>query len=335
MDAEAAVVTGERERRSMLRPLLSRDSMPSEPLLVIVNPRAGRGRARRRAEALFAALRRANVAFVERTTSGPGDALAFARDATSTVVVVGGDGTVNEAVNGLAEPRRGERPPTPFAVFAAGSGNDFVGNVGFSRDADEFVRRLQRPAVRTVDVGHATIACEHGTLARRFVNDVGLGFEAQVAATAARGRWLRGLPLYAVATARALWRQRVVACEVEYEDEATFVRETLPILFVSACNGRRVGGGLFFAPEARLDDRRLDVLRVTAASRRATVALFARLLRRRHLADERVRLVRCATMTAIPREPLPLVVDGEVVAHRATRIVASLAPESLVVADGS
>jgi len=318
----------------MLAPLLARDPMPPEPLLVIVNPRAGRGVARRRADALVAELRRAGLAFEERTTNGAGDARSFAAAARGPVVVVGGDGTVNEAVNGLAERSPGAAI-APFAVFAGGSGNDFAANAGFARDVREFVARLARPATRTIDLGLATVACEHGTVIRRFLNDAGLGFEAEVAAAASRGRWLRGLPLYAVATARALWRQRIVPCELEYEDDVAFVRESAPLLFVSACNGGRVGGGLWFAPDARLDDRRLDVVRVTADSRRATLALFARLLRRRHLEDTRVRLVRCARVTAIPREPLPLVLDGEVVAHRVTRVTASMAPESLVVADGS
>ena len=307
-------------------------AMNPEPLLVIVNPRAGGGTGRRRASLLVAELRRANLPFVEHTTAGANHATELARRAAGTVVVVGGDGTVHEVVNGLP-PRGGTLGP--LAVFAAGRGNDFAANAGFASDPRDFVHRLARAATRRIDVGIASVECEHGPLRRRFVNDAGLGFEAQVAAAAQRGWWLRGLPLYVAATLRALWRQRTVECDLEYSAPDAAVRENLPILFASTCNGPRVGGGLFFAPDARLDDRALDVVRVTARSRRATLALFMRLLRRRHLDDERVRLVRCATATMTPSEPLPLVMDGEVVAHRATRVATAIAPESLVVANGA
>lgn len=304
-----------------------RDPMRPDPVLVVTNPRAGGGRATKRAGRFTAALRAAGVPFTERRTERPGDATALAATAAGVVVAIGGDGTVHEIVNGL---RARDGLIGPLAVLAAGSGNDFAANVGMPDDPHELVARLQRHVLRTVDCGRADIDCEHGALQRRFVNDAGLGFEADVVLAAAGARWLRGMPLYLAATLRAVRRQRVVPCDLTYATDGGSVREALPILFASACNGPRVGGGLHFAPDASLGDGLVDVLRVTAPSRFATLALLLRLVRRRHRGDRRVRLERCREVAMEPAEPLPVTLDGEVVARRATRLVSRIGTEKLV-----
>lgn len=304
-----------------------RDPTWPDPVLLVTNPRAGGGRAAKRAGQLAAALAAAGVPFTERRTERPGDATALAAAASGVVVAIGGDGTVHEAVNGL---RTRDGVVGPFAALAAGSGNDFAANVGMPDDPRELAARLQRRALRAIDCGRVDLDCEHGRLQRRFVNDAGLGFEADVVLAAAGARWLRGMPLYLAATLRAVRRQRVVPCELTYANGDEVAREALPILFASACNGRRVGGGLHFAPDARLDDGLVDVLRVTAPSRFATLALLVRLVRKRHGSDRRVRLERCREVVMKPAEPLPVTLDGEVVAHRATRLVARIGTEKLV-----
>lgn len=298
---------------------MARDFVQSNvtPLLVIANPRAGHGRGERRAAELERALVAARLPFVLARTDGPGHATALAATATGTVVAVGGDGTVHEVVNGL--PLR-EGVLGPLAVLPAGSGDDFARNAGFTRSAATLVTRLRTGERRAIDFGTAMVECEHGSLQRRFANNAGLGFEAEVVAAAAAARWLRGQPLYLAATLQAVRRQRLVDCELTCTDAGVTTTTRLPLLFASACNGARVGGGLRFAPDARLDDGRLDLLQVTATSRRATLALLWRLLRARHVGDPRVRLQRCARIGLRPVAPMPLAMDGELVAREVLRL---------------
>ncbi len=322
---------GGRRARSMLGAPMTRDPHAAKEILVIANPRAGKGAARARAERLAESLRRRGLAFRIVETTGAGHATTLARDATSAVVAIGGDGTVNECVNGL--PVRAGRIG-PFAVLPAGSGDDFAANAGQTRDVDELALRLAHGRTRTIDVGDARLDCEHGAVQRLFVNDAGLGFEADVVLAAGELRWLRGLPLYLTATVRAARRQRVVDCDMTYTSGSTAVTETLPVLFASACNGPRVGGGLHFAPDASVEDNALDVLRVTSSSAFATLGLLARLLRRRHGRDPRVRLERCNEVVMSPSTPLPVTLDGEVIARRTTSLRASIRGQFLsVVAD--
>ncbi|MBL8729051.1 MAG: hypothetical protein JNM25_11510 [Planctomycetes bacterium] len=297
---------------------MARDFVQSNvtPLLVIANPRAGRGRGGPRAEELTRALRAADLPFTLAHSNGPGHATALAAGAPGGVVAVGGDGSVHEILNGL--PARGGMLG-PLAVLPAGSGDDFAGAAGFPRSAAALVERLRAGTVRAIDVGTAEFDCEHGRMRRRFANNAGLGFEAAVVAAAANARWLRGRPLYLAATLQAVRHQRLVDCELDYTIDGTTTTTRLPLLFVSACNGNRVGGGLPFVPGARLDDGQLDVLQVTAASRRATLVLLWRLLRARHGSDARVRLARCTQLAVRPATPLPLAMDGELVARSVTR----------------
>jgi diacylglycerol kinase family enzyme len=303
----------------MLAPPMTRDFVQANvpPLLVIANVRAGRGRGARRTDELVRALRAAGVPFSLEVTDAPGHATALAAGAGGGVLAVGGDGTVHEVVNGLVA-RDGLLGP--LAVLAAGSGDDFAGHAGFPRSPVALVERLRAGRVRPIDVGTAEIDCEHGRLQRRFANNAGLGFEAMVVDAALRARFLRGRPLYLAATLQAVRHQQLVDCELDFVSGGVRTSTRRSLLFVSICNGARVGGGLPFAPDARLDDGQLDVLQVTAPSRRATLVLLWRLLRARHGRDARVQLTRCTQLTVRPDAAMPLAMDGELVARQVTRV---------------
>ncbi|MBX3462583.1 MAG: diacylglycerol kinase family lipid kinase [Planctomycetes bacterium] len=302
--------------------------MNAQPLWVIANPRAGRGRGARRGERLAAALRAARMPFELRRTDGPGHAQALASAAPGGVVAVGGDGTVHEVLNGLRP--HGDRLG-PLSVLAAGSGNDFARNAGFPRAASALVARLGAGTTRTIDVGVATYDDGRATHRRRFANDAGIGFEADVLAAAAGLRWPRGRLLYVLATLRALRRQRPVDCRVDAAADGP-PPAAGPLLFASACNGPRVGGGLPFAPAARLDDGLLDLLCVRSTTPWATFGLLLRLLANRHLADARARILRCPRAVLTPADPLPLAMDGERIADAVTRLEVGIAPERLLLA---
>ena len=294
------------------------------PLTVVVNPVAGGGRARRRAEALERELRKAQVPFDVRETAARGDARRFAGEAgRSAVVAVGGDGTVHEVLDGL-------RPQGdvlgPLAVLPAGSGDDFAAATGFDRRPDRLVARLREGTERRIDCGVATLIRSDGSEHReRFVDDVGIGFVADVV-QAIRGVPLRGKLLYLTATLRALARLRPIEAEFALDGGA---RATRRCLLVSLCNVPAIGGGLPFAPDARLDDGRLDLVEIAATSRLGTLSLLGKLLRRRHRDDARVR---CTTFQeARLRFPLPapISMDGELIATDATALHVATLPRAL------
>jgi diacylglycerol kinase family enzyme len=286
---------------------MSRDFLSTDrPLRVVVNPSAGRGRARRRGDELSKALAHSDLPHERFDTNGHGDAVRFAATAPGPVVVVGGDGTVHEVLNGL--PCRDGRFG-PIAVLPSGSGDDFASSAGFAARPAELVERLRHGTLRTVDCGDAVLTTATGVVTRRFANELSVGFEADVMRAVA-GVPLRGRALYLLATLRALVRQRPFAAEVECDGAPAAAR---PLLLASFCNSRRVGGGLPFVPHARLDDGRLDLIEVAATTRLGTLALLGKLVRQEHLADPRVRTTPLVAAVVRVDQPLAVVTDGEIV----------------------
>jgi diacylglycerol kinase (ATP) len=156
----------------------------------IANPAAGRGRTRGMVEAFARAVPGcSNLLW----TQAPGHATELARAAAADsdlVCVVGGDGTVSEAVNGLM-PR-----PVPIVVVPTGSGNDFASMVNAPTTTEELVATIREGAGWRLDV----IGCGD----RYCANSIGIGFEALVTWHSLSIRHMRGLPLYLAAVMKAL-----------------------------------------------------------------------------------------------------------------------------------
>lgn len=295
---------------------------PDRPLLVVINPGAGGGRARRRGAWLTRALRREGLPHRVVTAAEPGDAERLAAGAPGPVVAVGGDGTVHAVLNGLCN---GDGGLGPLAVLPAGSGDDFARSAGFVSDPRRLAARLRRASTRTVDCGQATVETARGTVTRRFANAAGIGFGADVARTAG-GLPLRGPARYVAATLRALAGQRPFVGHLQLDGVRVPAE---PLLLVAFCNGQRVGGGLPFAPAARLDDGRLDLLRVAWTSRLGTLSLLGKLVRQQHGGDPRVRTAVFATAEVCSDDPLPVMLDGELVASDARSLRVTVLPGAL------
>jgi len=223
---------------------------PDKPrrLFVIFNPTAGR-RGRRRFEATLAAIRGFGCDVDLRETDSSGHAEKLARDATAQdgdiVVVAGGDGTINEAVNGLIRSDdQGES--LPLGIIPLGTANVLAAEIGLAGEPGALARTLAEGSIRPVSVGQAGARC--------FTAMVGVGFDAHVVAgvSAALKRRI-GKGAYVWESARQLWRfgfpdYRVTLDGVERHAASVIVAK-----------GRYYGGRFVCAPQARLDDPRFQV----------------------------------------------------------------------------
>ena len=184
-------------------------------------------------------------------TRGPGDAVTLARQTAEAgadvVVAAGGDGTVNEVVNGLCLVEPARRPP--MAVFPMGTVNVFARELGMSRDPGDAWREVTSGRRCDVDVGVAI----HAGGARRFVQLAGAGMDAEAIR---RVRWR--LKQWAGPLAY-VWAGLGVASRglPEIEVRVAGGMTSGPLALVG--NGRLYGGGFRVFPEAVLDDGLLDV----------------------------------------------------------------------------
>ena len=285
---------------------------PSAPLL-IVNPAAGEGRAERLSPWLKQRLRFAGSGARLVETKAPGHARELALHAADgghdRVVAVGGDGTIQEVVNGLLE----AGSSLSVGILAGGNGNDLARSLGLPhRAADAFAVALGEGTTR-IDVARAMRGEGSTATIRYFVAAGGVGFDAQVAAAMAgrRRRWQRGRLGYALSTLRELQRFRNRAVHLTLETPEGEREIDRRVLFVAFANGPYYGGGMLICPDAALADGLLDLCLVGDISRLEAVRQLPGLYRGRHVNHPAVEFVR-ATAALLEGERGTLAhLDGE------------------------
>jgi YegS/Rv2252/BmrU family lipid kinase len=286
--------------------------------LVILNPAAGRGRARRAWPALAQALHGAGVAFDVVETRAAGEALELAARAgreCSALVAAGGDGTVHEVANGLM--RAGAR--TPLGLLPLGSGDDFAKMLA----PGDAVARLARRSVRAMDLGR--LRCDGVT--RWFVNGMDIGFGAHAARNVRRVPGLfTGRGAYLGALVLTLLHFPRLQVRLQLDDEPASLQSTT---MTAVMNGRCFGGSFHVCPEARADDGLLDLLIAKGCGRREILALVPRIMRGTHAGDPRLRLTRARRVLIESDDPLLVEADGEIVFEDARRLEIDVLPGAL------
>ncbi len=308
-----------------------------ETVKVILNPYAGRGRGGRVADALEAAFRRGNVPFELTETRGPGEAISLARqarlDGYAIVAAAGGDGTVHEVLNGLAQATPDGETVRGLAVFPAGSGNDFSDMAGAARDFDAGVQAIRAGRTRTVDLGLVEAFDGRDTMHRYSGNNIGVGFEAQVTVESRKIKRLRGFAIYLWATFRALRAYDQPYFEVSWTDGEGKVHEAaMPMLLVSIGNTRRTGGAFYLTPDAVMDDGLLDLAYAEALSRLGILNLLPRAMTSTGLQGQKaVHFGRLRSVRITVRQPVPVHTDGEVLAQGVEKLTVVVQPGRLQV----
>jgi diacylglycerol kinase (ATP) len=215
---------------------------------LIANPAAGRGKARAVADRAAALFDRRCASCALAFTKGPAHAADLARQAGAlgrTVVVIGGDGTVNAVLPAMV------RTGTPLGIIPAGSGNDLSKSLHLPKDTGQSVDVILAGRTSMIDCG--TI---NGIL---FVNVVGIGFDAAVNhASHDIGGPAGGKLRYVAALVRTLGSCGTVRLQVSLDGDSR--EEDLFLLTIG--NGTACGGGFLLTPRAKLDDGVLDVTRV-------------------------------------------------------------------------
>ena len=252
-------------------------------------------------------------------TRRPGHAEQLARERSmnkdQVVVAVGGDGTVHEVARGLVGAR------AVMAVLPLGSGNDFARMLHSPRDPEQAIAWFALAEARACDVGQVRVERDSGeVIEAHFINSLGIGFEAVVAASAARARVFKGFSRYLVAALTHLWTYRAPEMLLRYADREINARQFL----VALGNGRSAGGGFQLTPEAELDDGLLDLCRADDLSLPSLIRILPSALRGTHARFAGVHTDRIDRISIDCPSGCGLHADGEVLADDAVRIEVSV-----------
>ncbi len=292
--------------------------------LIIYNPTAG-NRRRRKLEAALSTLRSKGVSVELAETTGPGDSEVMARDVSddvSMVVVAGGDGTINGAVNGLMTRAAAGRPVPPFGVLPLGTANVLAGELGLPARPEAAASVLASGQTARINLGRAN--------GRYFSIMAGVGFDARVVERIDPAvKRLLGKGAYVLETLRELLELAPAKFRVMADDSP------LDASAVVIASGHYYAGRFVLAPEASLVGRKLQICVFQKSGRwaviRYLVAMALGILPR--LKDYQIIPAEAATVTGA--EGTPVQGDGDILAQLPLR--AEIVPRALevIVPDGS
>lgn len=296
----------------------------------IVNPNARSGLGIRLWRQLESILKERKIPYRQYLTRYPGHGTEFAREITTseknpTLIVLGGDGTINEVVNGILD-----LSAVTLGYIPIGSSNDFARSMKLSKDPVTALNRILSGSETTyIDVGRLTFRGQ----SKRFIVSSGIGFDADICFhnTSSRPkRILNKLKLGKLSyTAIALYlilglKPHPMTITLDGEQKLTFQK----VYFATAMNQRYEGGGFRFCPKADPEDGILDILVISDMSRLKILGLLPTAFKGLHVHFKGVHTYTCKTADIISDIPLPVHADGEP-AVTETEITFALEPQKL------
>jgi len=277
---------------------------------LIINPVAGAGRTAKKWPQVMSLLQSAGLRFEHDLTEAPGHARELAKSAAKKgyelVVSVGGDGTINEVVNGLYD--AGNIADVMLGIIGTGTGSDYIRTIGIPRTYQEACLCFKSPRKIAVDVGVVEYFSVNQMVKRLFVNFAGLGFDAEIVkATTQKYKTLHSTASYLTGlfTALLFYRNKQVTITL---DGGLAEKKVCAVL---VNNGKYGGGGMFAAPDADLTDGLLDVLIIGDLSKPDLLWSLPRVYRGTHLTHPKVTMKRAREIEIQSAEVMFLQADGE------------------------
>lgn len=266
------------------------------PLALLVNPSSGGGKAVRALPLVERKLSSVGLPYRAETTRSAEHAAEVARSAAAAgeiPVVLSGDGLIGLVGGVLAE------SDTPMGIIPAGRGNDLARVLGIPEAPEAAAELLISRFQRRIDVGEAN--------GRRFLCIASTGFDSDANRIANEARLIRGSAVYAYAALRTLiswkparFRLSFSGRQVEFNGYS-----------VAVANSRAYGGGMFLAPDARLDDGMFDIVTVAAVSKLRFLSGLPKVFKGEHVENDEVSVYHAAEVTLEADRPFRLYADGE------------------------
>jgi diacylglycerol kinase (ATP) len=293
---------------------------------IVLNPYAGRWKGAKLYQKILQYARA--IKYLERfqLTTAPGEAIQIAKETKAELIVAaGGDGTVNEVVNGILQ----SGSEKLLGVIPIGSGNDFAKMLNLKPFKIEMaIESLRRKTTITSDVGLIEFLRNDGTSGNRFfINGVGIGFDAMTADESRKIKHLRGIPLYTLALLKTLAKYKTPEMNIRIDDKNISGR----IFLVAIGNGKSAGGGFLLTPDARINDEVFDVCLVNDLSIFRVLQVLPTVLKGKHTKYPEVTMMKAREIEIKSDSDLVLHADGEIIGTNLRWIKISIIPKAVEV----
>jgi diacylglycerol kinase (ATP) len=275
---------------------------------IIVNPTAGGVRDIDQVTARLARLPDTEIRLTGRRGSAARFAKAAIQKGRETIVAAGGDGTLNEIINGIGENFDKAR----VGLIPLGTGNDFARTIGIPTEVEEAIDLIVATKTRPVDLVRVT-----SDEVRYFVNVSAGGFSGLVnEKLTAKMKKTWGPLAYLRSAAAALPGLRAYRTTLAFDNAESLM---VDVYNVVVANGRYVAGGTMIAPEASIDDGLLDIVLIPERPAGELALLAAQVAMGTHLTSDAIIFRRAAKLTVNSKPGMWFNVDGELVGNEPAR----------------
>ncbi len=292
----------------------------SDRVKVILSGYGGRLPVQAKVNQVEQALQSTDLKYELELTHHPHHAIDLAcraaQEGWPVIVAAGGDGTVNEVVNGLMQ-AAGDEEIGRLGILPLGTGNDLADGLKLPRDLKLACERLRAGCTRLIDVGQVND--------RYFVNNAAVGLEAIVTMNHRQMRWVKGNVRYILAALKTVlqaqvWQMRLIWDHGDFEG---------PMAVVSVGNSNRTGGSFYMTPHARPDDGLIDFVYALGMSRWQLLRLLPKTFSGAHIHHPLVNYQRTTHLSLRCSPPTPIQADGEIIAEDATALEFRILPQKL------
>ncbi len=283
---------------------------------VILNPYSNRWGAKESIPQVERALNDVQLDYDLAVTSAPGEGIVLAETAVSdgfeAVVAAGGDGTINEVINGVLKATQ-EGPTIPFGILPLGTANDFNLMAGLPGTIVDAAEVIAHGTTRQIDAGKVNN--------RFFINNSAAAMEPMVTLENIRMKRLSGEIRYVVALIKAIVKIKAWQMHIEWDDGSF----DGPVYLLSVCNSPRTGG-FTMAPGAMIDDGLFDFVLAPEVPRRTLLLLLFRLMQGTHVEHDAVTFARTTKLSLSSQPGTPVHSDGEVFTESASNVDFAIMP---------
>lgn len=297
---------------------------------IIYNPQSSTGNGKKVWDQIEKYLINQSVEYKAYETTGPNSAKMYAKDITSDeendkIIVIGGDGTLNEVVNGIRDYSK-----VTLGYIPSGSGGDFARDSRISSNLETALSSILNPKeYKMMDICNLTNAeCN-----KRFAVSAGIGFDAAVCHEAMHSniksflnRLHMGKLSYTIIALKQILSTKDHGCTIIL-DEARKIKIN-NFYFIATMNHRYEGGGFMFCPKAKCDDGYIDVIVASNISKLKILALMPLALKGKHTKFKGIDIYKARKVQIFSDEKLPVHCDGEY-AGVEDELVVTLCPKQI------
>ncbi|MCW8836442.1 MAG: diacylglycerol kinase family lipid kinase [Rhodospirillales bacterium] len=289
--------------------------------LAVVNPHSGNDRAGRDWPEIKSRLADAIGPFDTKLTTKTGEGIPLIREGVAAgykrIIAVGGDGTANEAVNGmLADDGSPISEDAVLGIINHGTGNDLRRSLSIEAGPEAAIAAIAEGHIGRFDIVRSEFFSFDGQpVSRLFVNDTTIGLGGRVARIVNRGTHGTA-PLKSVSGKLAFYWATLVAVStyrepiVRIEVDGTLTHDG-PVTVAAVCNSRHLGGGMFMAPHAKTDDGVIDLVAAGGYGLLGVIGIFPKLYKGTHLGQPRVSSRSGGHITMETQDEVWIEMDGE------------------------